>query len=261
MHTRLIIIASTAVLLSALLGAAGSPVETGAASAVFKRSCGECVATSQFWFALLPREFTYPGAPEGHVACVTYSSYRELYRRYAPPQPPAAVLGQPDLQAVITNGATLSSNGERVVAGSFQTPASGRLRVVSVSIIVGMDSAAGPSHTVTGRGFISPIGGGTPSIVGALTTFPLSFTGSGPSVYTLEASPPITLDPSTSYWMGVDFDDTTYAAYFYQGTADPAGLNDSGYSFTGCRVSTNGGSSWSNFGTTFCRVGFQLLAV
>ncbi|KAI9016836.1 hypothetical protein DFJ74DRAFT_247714 [Hyaloraphidium curvatum] len=43
---------------------------------LFARSCGDCAAESYC-------EFSHPGAPEGHVACVAYfHGARSLYRRY-----------------------------------------------------------------------------------------------------------------------------------------------------------------------------------
>ncbi|KAI9010078.1 hypothetical protein DFJ74DRAFT_772447 [Hyaloraphidium curvatum] len=66
---------AVAVLLCALSAQAlAGPVGT-ASHVIFKRACGECGESS---FC----EFGYPGAPDGKVACVSYSGSRNLYRRY-----------------------------------------------------------------------------------------------------------------------------------------------------------------------------------
>ncbi|KAI9002447.1 hypothetical protein DFJ74DRAFT_713974 [Hyaloraphidium curvatum] len=64
-----------ALLLALLLGASAAPPAT---RAIFKRSCGECGADEYC-------EATYPGTPEGSIACVAYvgsGANRALLRRY-----------------------------------------------------------------------------------------------------------------------------------------------------------------------------------
>ncbi|KAI9025438.1 hypothetical protein DFJ74DRAFT_664324 [Hyaloraphidium curvatum] len=60
---------------AALLISVGTAAAPGP---VFKRSCGEC-GKAEFC------EFSYPGTPEDHVACVRYADLPRLYRRYAAP--------------------------------------------------------------------------------------------------------------------------------------------------------------------------------
>ncbi|KAI9031968.1 hypothetical protein DFJ74DRAFT_701624 [Hyaloraphidium curvatum] len=64
------------VLLVLVAGAASGPVPGAAPDAVFRRSCADC-GEGDFC------EFAYPGAPADHVACVTQSAPKSLYRRYA----------------------------------------------------------------------------------------------------------------------------------------------------------------------------------
>ncbi|KAI9020377.1 hypothetical protein DFJ74DRAFT_672974 [Hyaloraphidium curvatum] len=60
-------------LLAFALAVGAAPLSPSAPK--FRRSCVDCTDNEL-------GEFAFPGAPEGHVACVTYSNNHNLYRRY-----------------------------------------------------------------------------------------------------------------------------------------------------------------------------------
>ncbi|KAI9010600.1 hypothetical protein DFJ74DRAFT_685025 [Hyaloraphidium curvatum] len=133
---------SAALIAAAVLQAEASPIaadehpsRTEHLGAVFQRSCGDC-GVDQYC------EFSYPGAPEDHVACVEYGGARDhgLYRRYeevTDTKQPVVMLYTSGTSltkgAQVTIPGQLSSSGQAITQ-TFTISATGSVVVESIEI-------------------------------------------------------------------------------------------------------------------------------